>query len=304
MEYPSFIHLKWNSIKDWKVIFTNNVLFNCDKYITTIHLRNLNKDLNVYGDITRNCCNIINKNVSNKHIKSVSFLKSNIQKAVRLGKIDEALVSSFNLIEINFIGFIRRLITISIEDVGIPSTLPFLVWIMMVYPNIEVTNEIIQLLLLTVYTICKYKIKHIPDTQVSELEYGKYNYNDPIINSLLIASEYGGFKGDVALFNRFINSKKRTIIPVKYKNIVLTRTIKARDIIPAAIDFHCYPNIIAQISENIDLDETTIKSLIWKNSSSINYRVSYKITDKRKWKVIKGIFNKIQKEIINKLYIY
>ena len=89
---------------------------------------------------------------------------------------------------------------------------------MMAYPNIDITNEIIQYLLLVIYNITTYRIKHLPDScqTGSQLQYDTYNYNDIYINSLIIAGEYGDFKGDVILMNRFINSKSRVIIPISF----------------------------------------------------------------------------------------
>lgn len=304
MGYPSHINLIWNSIQDWKVVYSTEPILPCDKYISTIKLRKLQKDLNVYGDVKENCCNIISPKIQSKRTKAISFLKSNIQKAVRLGKVEEALLSSLNLIEIDFISFIRRAIIICIEDVGIPSTLPLMVWLMMVYPNVEITNEFIKILLLTIYSVCKYNIKHLPDTANNILDYSMYNYTDPIVNSLLIASEYGGFKGDVLLINRFINSKKRVIIPVKYRNLILTRTLTKKDLIESAVDFHCYPYILEKISQETGLDIDTVKTLIWNNSSSINYRISHIIEDKKVWRNITKILNIIQKDILKKIYIY
>jgi hypothetical protein len=302
MGYPSHISLIWNSIKDWKVVYTNAPILQCDRYINTVHLRKLNCDINIYGDLQDNCCNISKKGGC-KRIHAISLLKSNIQKAVRLGRIDEALISSLNLIEVDFMSFIRRAIIICIEDVGIPSTLPLMVWLLMTYPNIEITNEIIKILLLTIYGVCVYNTKHYPDTSDDILDYTKYDYSDAIINSLLIASEYGGFKGDVSLFNRFINSTMRIIIPIKYKNIILTRSITKRDIIPSAIDFHCYPNILDEISKKTNLDRDTVKSLIWKNSSSINFRTTHKIVDEKTWKNVTKNLNIVRNNIIQKIYI-
>ena len=219
MSFPRYITLKWNTIKDWSVIFSNKPRLDLSEFISTVSLRKIKRDIDIYGSIQDNYSMIIKNNADSKHITAVSLLKSNIQKAVRLGKVNEALISGLNLIQIDFISFIRRLIIICIEDVGVPSSLPLLVWLMMAYPNFELTNEIIEYLLLTLYSVCIYPKKHYPDDGNDVLEYEKYDYNDPYVNSLIIAGEYGGFKGDVRLFNRFVNSKTRVIIPIKIRKL-------------------------------------------------------------------------------------
>ena len=301
--YPKYITLVWENIKDYNVYYTENPVLSCEYYITEVHLRKINTDVKVYGKIKSNCCKLHSSKLKYKGFKSVSFLKSNIQKAVRLGKIDEALCSSYNLINLDFNGFLRRLITICIEDVGIPSTLPFMTWLLMAHCNIELSNEFIKLLLLTVYGICKHNIKHFPDNTCTELYYEKYDYSNPITNSLIIASEYGGFAGDVRLFNTFINSKNIYVINIPIKNLVLTRNITKKDIIQSAIDFHCYPEILAEISRQTGIAGDTIKKLIWLNSSSINYRVYHNITEKSVWNMINKIYNNLQNKIIQNLYI-
>tara|TARA_Y200000002_G_scaffold366321_1_gene357159 strand:+ start:813 stop:1724 length:912 start_codon:yes stop_codon:yes gene_type:complete len=301
--YPKYITLLWENIRNYSVKYTEKPILSCQYYITEVHLRKINTNVKIYGKIKSNWCKLHNSKLKFKGFKSVSFLKSNIQKAVRLGKIDEALCSSYNLINLDFNGFIRRLITICIEDVGITSTLPFMTWLMMAHSNIELTNEFIKLLLLTVYGICKHNIKHLPDNSCTELDYEKYDFNNPIINSLIIASEYGGFKGDVQLFNTFINNKNIFIIDIPIKNLVLTRNITKKDIIQSAVDFHCYPHIIQQIAKQTGIKGDTIKKLIWLNSSSINYRVYHNITEKPIWNIINKIYNNLQNQIIQNLYI-
>ena len=303
MSFPRYITLKWNTIKDWSVIFSNKPRLDLSEFISTVSLRKIKRDIDIYGSIQDNYSMIIKNNADSKHITAVSLLKSNIQKAVRLGKVNEALISGLNLIQIDFISFIRRLIIICIEDVGVPSSLPLLVWLMMAYPNFELTNEIIEYLLLTLYSVCIYPTKHYPDDGNDVLEYEKYDYNDPYVNSLLIAGEYGGFKGDVRLFNRFVNSKTRVIIPIKIRKLTITRPIYKIDIIPSSVDFHCYPFILEELSIDTGLCIDTLKTLIWNNSSSINYRVPHNIVDKEVWQNVTKKLQIIQYRIIKKIVI-
>jgi hypothetical protein len=286
------------------VSFDNNIIENDLDYVSQVNLRSIGKSIQVSGKIKNNYCQIVKDDKLTRKINQSPLLKSNLQKAVRLGKIEEALVSALNLIQIDFFNFIRRLIIISIEDVGVVlDNLPLLAFLLLSYQNIEITNEIIQQLLITVFRLCKYSTKHCPESTNIDLDYSKYDYNDPLTVSLIIASEYGGFKSDIKLYKRMINSVNRVILPVKSGNIILTRGIKKTDIIYSSIDHHCFPWIIDKICEECLLKGDTVKSLIWNNSSKINYRESHEIVDKEVWRNVTKIHRKIAEQILKKIYL-
>ena len=282
MGIPDNIILEWNSIKDWKVTYTNNVPGNKFAYINSIRLRKLDKKMVIYGYINHNPINsVIPKNM--KKIRNKALLKSNLQKCIRRGDIDKALVTSANLILIDLLSFLRRIIIISIEDVCVTNNIGLLVWLMIAYPNYEITNEIIQYLLLTVYTLCTHNKKYIPEKD-DILDYDKINYNNTIINSLLIREEFGGMKGDMALIRQIIKSKNTDIIRVKVGVLRITRNITKSDILNESIDFHCFPNMIETISEETGIEPATIKTLVWENNSKYNFREESGIVEKHDFK--------------------
>ena len=300
--FPKRIYLSWNSRKDWHVSFGETIIENDLDYITQVNLRSIGKTIQVSGKIKNNYCDIVKDDKLSRKLNHSPLLKSNLQKAVRLGRIEEALVSALNLIQIDFFNFIRRLIIISIEDVGVVlDNLPLLAFLLLSYQNIEITNEIIQQLLVTVFRLCKYSTKHSYESKDTELDYSKYDYNDPLTVSLIIASEYGGFKSDIIRYKRMINSVNRVVLPVKTANLILTRGIKKADIIYSSIDHHCFPWIIDKICEECDLKGDTVKSLIWNNSSKINFRESHEIMDKEVWRNVTKIHIKIAKQIMEKI---
>ena len=98
-----------------------------------------------------------------------------------------------------------------------------------------------------------------------------------------------------------INSPNKIILNVKKGNLVLTRGIKKIDILPASIDHHCYPLIIQYIADRIDLEGDTVKSLIWNNSSKINYREEHVMMDKKVWKNVTKIHTEFVKQIMSKI---
>ena len=301
--FPESIYLNWTSKNDWNVIFRGDCNYSPSQYITSVNLRDAKKTIKVYANIKNNYCKIVKDNKIQKRFMNSPLLKSNLQKCIRLGKTEEALVTALNLIQIDLFNFIRRLIIISIEDVGVVlDNIELLVFLLMSYQNIEINNEIIQELLLTVYSLCIYPTKHIPSSNNTELDYLNYDYTDTKLVSLIIASEYGGFPGDILLYKKMINSFDKKILAVKKGNLILTRGIKRNDILISSVDHHCNPMIIDYIIENTNLKGDIIKSLIWNNSSKINYRESHKIVDKEVWKNVTKFQMKYAIQIINKMY--
>lgn len=306
---PNYINLIWNSRKNWKVTYSYEKELPDDYYITKVKLRKTKSVIHIYGKIKDNYKNVIRSNKISKIISNKSLLKSNIQKCVRRNLPHQAVISALNLINIDFFAFIRRLIIITIEDVGITNNLNLLVWLMMAYPNFELNNEIIQYLLLTVYSLCKYPFKIIPDSDIGELDWENINMNNEYVIGLLIRSEYGGLKGDMALINKFINSNNvfRQIINISTKNLVIIRNIQKNDIIKPSIDFHCFPKMIEYILNKINhkYNSEILVKTIWYNSSCFNYRENIDSQNKYKkeWEEIKKHVSDYQSLKYSKLFL-
>lgn len=297
MQFPNSISLKWNSKKSWNINYSFKSDINDESYLNFVTLRNIKKEIKIYGKIQQNVTNIGNRHILEKTLKNKSLLKSNLQKCIRRSYVDEALISAFNLINVDFLAFIRRIIIIAIEDVGIPSNLDFLVWLMIAYPNYEINNEIIQYLLLTVYSLCIYgykKTERKNDTFIVNynevIDYYSLDFNNNFINSLIIRSAFGGMKGDIKMINKLINMINDgcniDIIPISTKNIYITRSILKSDIIYCSkyynfpsIDFHCYPEILDLVHQETGIPKLRIKNLMWYFSSCRNKRVNGKKKD-------------------------
>ncbi len=275
-----YLSLVYHSINDWDVKYTEEPFLDSVFIINQVDLQNDFK-LIIYSDLS----------YSNSYIPIIKFddvlhvlynkslLKSNLQKAVRLSQTDEAIISAFNLIKIDFISFIRRLIIIAIEDVGIPENLDWLCWLMVAYPNYEINNNIIQHLLLTVYSLCEFKNKFIqPIISTGYTAFSWINDKMKYVSALFIRRCFGGMNGDMELIDNYIysilNNQKMNIIPIINKKLVIIRNILHKDIINTSIDHHCYPDMIYSIYNDINraIPANTIKNLLWTFSSSINIR--------------------------------
>ena len=290
--------LIWKSIKDNKVIVSKEPVLNMQFYMNDVNLRKSGITLKIYGKINHNHAQVSDNRNDNMLIQNIPLLKSNLQKAVRRGDIDVAIISAYNLITKNFWQFIRRLVIISIEDTSFLENTDFLVWCMVAYPNFDINNDIIQYLLTTVYAMTRskkaLKIKKIDEFPVVDIE---HNIKFP----LLIRSEYGGLKGDMKMIN-YLCSKDITdkmIIKVPKKGLKITRGFYKSDIIPESIDFHISKKLIPYVISQTDIkDPELIKKIIWFNNSAYNIRKKSKVFETEKWELIKPAVKEFQKKYV------
>lgn len=290
--------LIWKSIKDNKVIVSKEPVLNMQFYMNDVNLRKSGITLKIYGKINHNHAQVSDNRNDNMLIHNIPLLKSNLQKAVRRGDIDVAIISAYNLITKNFWQFIRRLVIISIEDTSFLENTDFLVWCMVAYPNFDINNDIIQYLLTTVYAMTRskkaLKIKKIDEFPVVDIE---HNIKFP----LLIRSEYGGLKGDMKMIN-YLCSKDITdkmIIKVPKKGLKITRGFYKSDIIPESIDFHISKKLIPYVISQTDIkDPELIKKIIWFNNSAYNIRKKSKVFETEKWELIKPAVKEFQKKYV------
>ena len=275
-----YLSLIYHSITAWDVKYTEEPFLDSVFITNQIDLQNDFK-LIIYSDLSysNSYIPIIQFDDDIHILYNKSLLKSNLQKAIRLSLSNEAIISAFNLIKIDFIAFIRRLIIIAIEDVGIPENLDWLCWLMVAYPNYEINNNIIQHLLLTVYSLCEFKNEFIqPNLSTGYTAFSWINGNLNFVSSLFIRRCFGGMNGDMELIDNYIysilNNQQMNIIPIINKKLVIIRNILHQDIINTSIDHHCYPDMIYSIYNDINrtLPANTIKNLLWTFSSSINIR--------------------------------
>ena len=295
-----YYSLIWNSLNDYKVNVSKEPILTMEYYICDVKLRKSNILLKIYGQIKHNSSSIIETDKDYKLINNIPFLKSNLQKAIRRGKTDIAIISAYNLIVKDFWAFIRRIIIISIEDVSFLDNTDFLVWCMLAYPNFEISNEITQYLLTTVYKLSKSKkaLKIKKEDTINAVD-----FNDKIKFPLMIRGEYGGLKGDVKMINHFCNNPilKEQIINVPRKKIKISRGFYRSDIIYESIDFHISKKLIPYVKASTDyIDEEIIKKIIWYNNSSYNFRKKTKIYKTDDWNIIKPYVVSFQKKYVVK----
>uniref|UniRef100_A0A6C0B469 Uncharacterized protein n=1 Tax=viral metagenome TaxID=1070528 RepID=A0A6C0B469_9ZZZZ len=298
-----YYNLVWLSMKDYKVWISNKQELDGEYYSGKVRLRKSNILLKLYGNINPVSNELFTENITNiKLFHNVPLIKSNLQKCIRRGLIDEALVTAHNFIVIKPWDFLRRILIIMVEDVSITDNMDLIMWLMVGFPNYRWTNEITRYLLLTVYSLCISK-KTIPIQKSEIVDIPENRYINAIYSNilrpLLIRYEYGGLKGDMCMLKNLLldgRNFNNSIIKVSKQKLILSRNIKSKDIIKPSIDFHITAKMIDFIAAKSTFsDKELIKKIIWYNSSGINYRKPDIIFEQEKYRVILPFMNEFYK---------
>ena len=138
MKKVSYYSLCWNSKKNYTLNITENQILSDEFYINTVKLRKSEIEVKIYGKIKDNNNRLVNNELNLRFFKNIPLLKSNLQKAIRRGDVNSAVITAYNLMNVSFWEFIRRIIIISIEDVYITENIGFLAWCMISYPNFNI----------------------------------------------------------------------------------------------------------------------------------------------------------------------
>lgn len=255
---------------------------------------------------------------------NIHFLKSHLQKSIRLKRDDLAIPTAKHLLDLDPIQFLRRLAIIFVEDVIITKHYSTLIWLLVAASSgkLELQLNHKEWLLGLVYIACRcpWKETFILTQELEEYsneklakyisemsnKLGKNEF--ATIQSLLIRASFGGMTGDVRLLlnaafiwsNRFLTNDEKwksfyntSMRTISYSALPLQKS----DWILSSIDFHCFPKMIDWIQDGLEeqIEENEIKSLIWIFRSSLNIREDYNgytnkqpsIKQKEKWEIIK-----------------
>jgi len=309
-----YFYLEWNNYNDYSISWENKkpLNFNVEKQI---NIKGYPNPVIFIGNIKYNMetISLIDQG-KNYYCTNKSFLKSHLQKCVRQGHVQKALVTSFSMIENDISDFLRRLPIIILEDTHMIYEIDIIVWFMVMCQSITVPESFKKWLLYIVKFITKfpYKDEYDKTHESIDIEHiqkltGK---SKSTILSLIIRKSYGGMTGDILMINYLVNKwilkmikyeSLPTIIP---KQVIIKRTLEPDQYELSAVDFHCWPDILTTIHEKypsfcIDI----IKKTIWTKSSKINFREKNTYTDPDIdicWDIIKYYLYKIQRKYIIK----
>tara|TARA_Y100000389_G_scaffold205095_2_gene263081 strand:+ start:7325 stop:8320 length:996 start_codon:yes stop_codon:yes gene_type:complete len=307
------MYLDWSEFIPKNVIWYEHIPSNIN-FKTTIHWKQPNIDIIVCGNIKEG--KLFDK--TEEMYSNFSFLKSHLQKCIRLGDINKSLKTALHMIKMNPNGFIRRLIIIMVEDVLLHESFGILMWL--IASNITLMNRHVKWLLGVVYILCTidtkddYQISPHKIIPLNTLLHSRYHQlkeeQYSILYSIKLRESYGGLSCDIKLLNkvatcwyqRFLESdRKLNQLPIKPICENLPK-LDIKDWYLTAIDYHCAKYIINMIlQEYPELSEKKIKNLLWNYNSNINYRVTNP-SNNQDWENIKKYVSKKQFYILHKYY--
>ncbi len=252
-------------------------------------------------------------------IANVPLLKSNLQKAVRRCLVDEALGSTIALIQKDPLELLRRLPIIYIEDVCLMNSYPIVVWLMMAEKEHKLDLNDINILLNIVKGLCETNTyyndndSYSSDKETFELSHNNLQKHDEkdCLLSLYYRAQYGGMKGDMLMLKNSIYYYSENPFEIKntvYNSIDYTKINSNLNIIPQAIDFHPFPQMINILVKQTNFDNNDIKMMIWFIESGLNIRknetIKNSIEYKKKdyWKKIKNILPNVRCNLIRMMY--
>ena len=256
-------------------------------------------------------------------IKNIPILKSNLQKCIRRNIVNKSIKTSYNLIETDFLQFIRRISIIMLEDCVIDSSFTTIVWMTSAFPEWEPNFIVKSWLLGLVYYLSDCKIREIYNKGV---KFNILNFindinslddvNKSIIYSLEFRKSYGGMKGDMDMisyfsytwFKRFVKKKKKFegYIKNKKKNIKIEIPLSILDIEIASIDFHIFPISNILYKKFHRYSKKSIEKAIWFKSSSLsNKSIAHFSSEEEKIEnIYEKIWDKIKKDYIKLSYYF
>ncbi len=232
------------------------------------------------------------KYVPSMQKKNYPVYKSNLQKCVRRGLVDNAVRTAYAMMSCDLPNFLRRLPIVMLEDVLPHSSIITIVWFMMASTKgYLLSDEQVAYILGVVCMICEIDQYQVFNSSCSpdqgsgaEINLDKLcaNHKD-LLWSLQFRKAYGGMKCDSNMidylteqwYTRFLKKSPLinylsswNVIPINLDRVV--NYCDKDDIILEAIDYHCY----SWIPKKLDGEHTQeeIRGAIWFYRSRINIR--------------------------------
>lgn len=243
---------------------------------------------------------------------NVPLLKSNLQKAVRRCHTDIAIKSALAIIQKEPIELLRRLPIIYIEDVCLMDSYPIVVWLMMAEKEHPLDINDIDIILHIVKSLCETQtyyddsIDYTKDFELTHKNLQDLENKDSIL-SVYYRSQYGGMKGDMKMLRNsayYYAERPSEIEKTVYDCINYAELRGNLEIIPEAIDFHPFPQMIIMLVKQTNLDNNEIKECIWFVESGVNIRKPNTIENSREyskkecWRIIKSKLGRVRYNLL------
>jgi hypothetical protein len=150
---------------------------------------------------------------------------------------------------------------------------------------------------------------HDEDRKLFELTHKNLQVleNKDLILALYYRSQYGGMKGDMLMLRNsayYYAERPSEIEKTVYDCIHYAELGGNLEIIPEAIDFHPFPQMINMLVKQTNLDNNDIKEYIWFVESGVNIRKLNTIENSREyskkecWKIIKSKLGRVRYNLL------
>ena len=210
-------------------------------------------------------------------VRDVPLLISNLQKAIRRGLGRVAGVTARELAHVDPTTLARRLIIVAIEDVRPNAHLPTAVWIMLALscPSYEITRRDVEWLVCYATALAD-DAGHMPPSKnpppsTLNLWQAACCREDHVALALLVRSAFGGMTGDMRMLVAAATEDLRAAPRLPWPRSADAR-LEERDVVRAAVDFHCQPSMLSALARECDATEEEVREAIWHGSSKLNVR--------------------------------
>ncbi len=201
--------------------------------------------------------------------EAVPLLKSNLQKCVRRMLTGKAIRTSHELMKLDLQQFLRRLPIIILEDTRLCTGFSTVIWMMAANGNGWIPSKVnIEWLLGLVHQItmsphhdlCDYKRITNPHSMWKGLG---NNISSTYVYAMYLRMVYGGMRNDRKMlaslmdiwYERFTANQCIVSLETIFVNLDDLSPFTKDDVIPEAVDFHCYPWIIYRLCGLVGDDE-------------------------------------------------
>jgi len=198
---------------------------------------------------------------------NVSVLKSNLQKAVRRRKVVEAHATLKQLALQDPVEATRRLPIIMCEDSQLcPSLFAELIWLMAaVSKGYNLSSRDLEIMHNALETMLEAPGRYNLRVDVDDSE---IKLHDVVTEAFAIRIAFGGMKGDMrflGFLERRYGAGELPCVPATTYTSDVESFQPQKHILPQAIDFHCFPNLLREI-------DGTSQESVWWHWSSHNVR--------------------------------
>ncbi len=285
IKIPKYFYLNWydKKLTDYRnAIFCDNIPSvndGCRRFTTSInwkvpieHRNRKTKELGI--KYIKNkliiCGDFVNRPEypfeESDYGEAIPLLKSNLQKCVRRMITDKAIRTSYELMKLDYQHFLRRLPIIILEDTCLCTGFSTVVWMMAANGNGWIPTKIhVEWLLGLVHQItmnprhdmCDYNRQTNPYSMWKGLHKIDSNTSTCIL-AMYLRMMYGGMRNDRKMLASLMDERLtlgQSILSLDtvYVNLDSLCPFSKDDIIPEAVDYHCYPWIIYKLCESSEV---------------------------------------------------